>query len=383
MARKFLICTGTRAEYGLLRGTMLALRAQGADARWLVTGAHLSTRHGFTADIVRGDGFPIAAEVPMPLEDDSPQALTAAMGVELAGMAGALAQWRPDVVVVLGDRYEMLICALASAMTHIPIAHLHGGEVTEGALDESFRHAITKLSTWHFASAPAYARRLCQLGEDPAHVFTVGAAGVDNLTMPLLSRSELEAALGISLADPVALFTFHPETLSTHAVEAQVACVTMALRQLPELAWIITGANADSGGVLLNKALGELAAQLPRAYYTLSLGQQRYLSAMRVAQVVAGNSSSGVIEAPAMGRATVNIGTRQAGRMQAPSVVSCELTPEAIVAAMRRALSPAFQQALTPCDWFGIPGQVAPRIARELLALPLPPPPCKKFHDII
>ena len=383
MPRKIAVVTGTRAEYGLLSPTLRELQARGVELQLIVTGAHLSKAHGLTVSQIEADGFPIARRVDLALEGDTALDTALATARATEGMARAFAELKPDLVLLLGDRYEIMGTALAAALLQVPIAHIHGGEVTEGAIDESLRHAITKLAHWHFASAEPYARRLIQLGEEPERVFTVGAPGIDLLAnIKLLSRAALAHELGMKLESPIILFTYHPETLSTQPVEKQIHEVLEALAALPEATLIATGANADAGGFAINAALAEIVATRENMCFRLSYGSKLYLSAMKLAEVTLGNSSSGVIETPTMGRATVNIGNRQKGRLRAPSVIDCACEKDAIVSAVRKALSPEFQHALIPSPLFGESGKVAPAIAEIIANHPLPASINKQFHDI-
>lgn len=383
MSRKIAVISGTRAEYGLLRSTMRALQEKGAQLQLVVTGAHLSADHGMTVSQIEKDGFDIAARVDMQLTSDDDVALAKSMGTGLGGMAEALAELKPDLAVILGDRYEMLSAAAAATMLHIPIAHIHGGEITEGAVDESIRHAITKLSYWHFASAEAYAKRIVQLGEAPERVFTVGAPGIDNMAqLELLPKELLAEALGLTLDKPFMLFTYHPETLSEQSTDEQISQVVSALAQQTDGTIIMTGANADAGGRKINDALQTLAQQHAHMHFYMSLGSLRYLSAMQACDVVIGNSSSGMIEAPVMGKAVVNIGNRQAGRMRTPAVIDCASDTAAIGAALQKALSDAFRQSIKPSRAFGTPGQVGCRIAQTLQEVNIPPSLRKLFYDM-
>ncbi len=380
MSRAIAIITGTRAEYGLLSGISRELKGQGAAVQLIVTGAHLSAAHGMTVDAIEE---PIAAWVDMQLQGDTPLALAHATARATSGIADALSRLKPDLVVILGDRYEMLAAATAAFLLHIPIAHIHGGEVTEGAQDESIRHAITKLSYWHFASAQAHAARLRQLGEDPARIFPLGAPGIDNLAQTPLSREQLEADLGIALNTPVALFTYHPETLSPMPVEAQIGAILASLAARPDITWLITGANAEAGGMAINAALEHFAQTHANAIFRMSLGQKRYISALHACDLVVGNSSSALIEAPTLGKIAVNIGDRQKGRLRTPTVIDCACNTASILAALQKALDPATRDAATPSAVFGTPGTVCAAIARQLLALPVPHQPQKAFHDLV
>jgi len=383
MSRKIAFVTGTRAEYGLLYWTMKEVQAQGATLQLIATGAHLSKAHGYTISQIEADGFTIDVKVDMQLAGDSRVEITQAMGRAVSGMASALTQLKPDIVVLLGDRYEILAAASAAAMLNIPIAHIHGGEITEGAIDEAMRHAISKLSYWHFASAAPYAKRLIQMGEDPSRVFTVGAPGIDNIArLELLDRPALEKELGLALTSPLLLVTYHPETMSRMPVDAQCAALTRALDAFPNATLIMSGSNADAGGLAVNAALETFAKAKPQRLWRISYGSRNYLSLMKEANVVIGNSSSGVIETPALGRATVNIGDRQKGRLRAPSVIDCPCDTQAIIQAIKHALASEFHASLETSSLFGVPGKVAPAIAKHLLSVFVPVSPIKPFHDL-
>lgn len=383
MSRKIAIITGTRAEYGLLYWSIKELTQRGAQVGLVVTGAHLSAAHGMTVKEIEQDGFPIIARVDMQLAGDGGVDIAKSAGLAVSGIAKALADWKADIAVILGDRYEMLAAAMAASLVGVPVAHLHGGEQTEGALDESLRHAITKLSYWHFASAAPYAKRIIQMGEAPERVYHVGATGIDSLArLKLMDKKELAASLGLPLGKPLLLVTYHPETLAVLPVRQQVEELIGALQAFPEATLIITGANADAGGGEVNQRLQAFAAERGNAIFEHSLGMLRYLSAMQLADAVVGNSSSGVIEAPSMGRATVNVGDRQRGRLRAPTVLDCACEKAAMVDALHKALSPEFQAALAPQEMFGKPGSVAPAIAQRLCEVEVPKTLRKPFFDL-
>ena len=377
MSKVIAIITGTRAEYGLLSGISRELREQGAQVKLIVTGAHLSAAHGMTITHIEE---PIAAKIDMQLEADTPLALAQATGRATSGIATALIACQPELVVILGDRYEMLAAATAAFMLHLPIAHIHGGEVTEGAMDESIRHAITKLSTWHFASAAPHAARIHQLGEDPTHIFTLGAPGLDALAQSPIPRAELERDLGIAFKNPTALFTYHPETLSPLSIDSQIATILAVLSVRSDITWLITGANADAGGRAINHALAQFAQDHGNAVFYTSLAK-RYVSALRECDIVVGNSSSALIEAPALGKIAVNIGDRQKGRLRAPTVLDCPCDTAQILATLEKALDPATQKSAQPSDLFGTPGTISAAIARALLYLPIQQHRQKIFHD--
>lgn len=382
--RKIAVITGTRAEYGLLYWTMKELQQRdNVTLQLIVTGAHLSHAHGYTVKQIEKDGFTIDARVDMQLGEDTALDITRSMGLCIEGVAKALADLAPDMVVILGDRYEMLAAASAALMLMIPIAHMHGGEVTQGAIDESIRHAITKMSYWHFATAEAYAQRILQLGEDKNRVFVSGAPGIDNIArLPLLSREDLEKTVGIPLVSPILLCTFHPETLSPQPVAEQIEQFTQALHAFPNATLIITGANADTGGKFINNSLQQFVHQHPNSVLHASLGSLNYLSAMKYADVIVGNSSSGMIEAPALGKVTVNIGDRQKGRIRTAGIIDCACDQKAIVAAIQKAIGGDFRNNIGISKAFGIPGSVAIFVADSLASLSIPARPNKAFHDL-
>ena len=382
--RRIAIITGTRAEYGLLFWTMRALQERSAELQLIVTGAHLSPDHGMTVNQIEADGWRVDAKVDMQLTDDDSVSIIHSMGAALSGIGDALARLKPNIAVILGDRYEMLAAAAAAAALHIPIAHIHGGEETVGAQDNAWRHAITKLAYWHFPPYEKAKHRIIQMGEHPDHVFTAGAPGIDNIAnLPLLSRAALEKELGVPLTPPVLLFTYHPEELSNVSIEHQINTVISALEAFPDVTLLITGANADTGGRAINTLLQAFAAKRgERTVFRLSFGSLLYLSAIKHCNVVVGNSSSAMLEAPTLGKATVNIGDRQKGRLRTPSIIDCACNKNAIVQAISLSLSPEFQKGVKPSSLFGVPGEVGKTIAHKLLTLPLPETPRKVFHNV-
>lgn len=335
------VVTATRAEYGLLRPVICALRASGAfEVSLLVTGAHLSEAYGETVREIERDDMPIAARIPILSGDDTPCGVSRTMANALNGFAAYFEAHRPDALLVLGDRYEILAVCCAAMNARIPIFHLHGGETTQGAVDEAIRHSITKMSLLHFTSNEQHRRRVIQLGEQPDRVFNVGAPGVENaLHVPLLSKEALAESVGLPLQKPYAVVTFHPVTLEDEPPERQLFELFAAMDAF-DLEYIITKANADAGGLAINRAVDAYAAKRDNVAAFDSLGLVRYLSAVKYCAFVAGNSSSGILEAPSFGVPTVNIGDRQKGRMQAKSVLQC--APE------RADIARAFAQALTP-----------------------------------
>lgn len=326
MKKKICVVTGTRADYGLLRWVMHEIAAApGLQLQVAVTGAHLSPEFGLTWRNIVEDGFAIDAKVEMLLGSDTPVGVSKSLGLAVAGFADALADLGPDLLLVLGDRYEILGAVTAATMARIPVAHLHGGEVTEGAFDDAMRHAITKMSHLHFVAAEDYRRRVLQLGEAPEHVHNVGGLGIDNiLRLKLLECAELEQALDFKLGPRNLLVTFHPVTLEPGGSAAQMAELLTALDGLHDTHLLFTMPNADTESRLLAEMVREFVERHPgTAKVWTSLGQLRYLSCLQYVDGVIGNSSSGLLEAPSFHLGTVNIGDRQLGRLKASSVIDC------------------------------------------------------------
>ena len=348
MTRKICIVTGTRAEYGLLRWVMEGVKnCDGLTLQLLVTGMHLSPEFGLTYRDIERDGFAIDAKVEMLLSADTATGVAKSMGLGLIGMSDALERLHPDLLVLLGDRFEVFAAAAAALILGIPVAHLHGGETTEGAFDEAIRHAVTKMSHLHFVAAEEYRRRVIQLGEHPDRVFLVGGLGVDAMKrVALLDRPALEKALDFTLGKRSLLITFHPVTLEGASSASQTRELLAALDGLKDTQLIFTMPNADTGGREVARLVEEFVASHPNARAYTSLGPVLYLSCLRQVDGVIGNSSSGLTEAPSFGIGTVNIGDRQRGRLTAESVIDCETRCEAITAALRQLYSSDFRQKL-------------------------------------
>lgn len=383
--RKLCVVTGTRAEYGLLYWLMKDI-ASDADLslQVVVSGTHLSSRFGATYQQIIADGFAIDCKVPLSLDDDSPVGVCKALSEAVAGFATAFDQLKPDVVVLLGDRYEIFAAASAATLLSIPIAHIHGGESTAGAFDDSFRHAITKMATFHFTAAEEYRRCVMQMGEDPKRVFCVGAPGLDHLKRSqLLARASLEEKIGLTLRSPLFLVTYHPVTREKSTSSAHTQALVQALDAFPQATIIITGANADPDNAAIGEWLVSYAHQHnDRMRHVVSLGSINYLSLLQYADVVIGNSSSGVIEAPAFHKATVNIGDRQKGRLMAESIISCPDDAAAIQQAIAKALTPEFQKNLAQVqNPYGC-GNASATIKSILKAAPLDNVLKKEFHRI-
>lgn len=340
------ILTATRAEYGLLSPIIHALKDCGKfEVRVVVTGAHLSPEFGLTYLEIEKDGIQIDRKVEILLSADTPSAISKSMGMAMIGFADYFAERRPDALIVLGDRYETLAVCCAAMNERIPIIHLYGGETTEGAVDEVIRHAITKLSYLHLTSTEEYRRRVIQLGEDPKRVFVVGAVGIENaMKKKLLSKKELELELDLKLDRPYAVITFHPVTLENNSAGTQCEELIQALNKHPEMDYIITKANADTDGRIINKKLGDYASEHDGVAVFESLGAVRYLSALKYAEMVIGNSSSGLVEVPSFKIPTVNIGERQKGRLKAESVIDCLPEKNSISEAIDYVGSKAFRE---------------------------------------
>lgn len=341
--------TGTRADYGHLFWLLKEVDADPAlELQLVVTGAHLSAKWGNTVDQIERDGLPIAERVAFDLSDDSPLAIADSLAQSTSGLAHAFDRLQPDLVVVLGDRYEVLAAAQASLMLGIPLAHIHGGETTEGAFDEAIRHSVTKMAHLHFVAADEYAWRVRQLGESDEHVFNFGAPGLDHLTRSQIAdRHELEKTLGAALTSPLFAVTYHPETLESDEGIAGLQAMLSALSGIEGATIVFTGVNADPGHDHLSSKIHEFVkADTSKRLTVASLGQSRYLGLLKIADAVVGNSSSGLIEAPALRVPTVNIGDRQKGRLRAASVIDCAPTKDAIVAALHKAIDPAFRKNL-------------------------------------
>jgi len=383
--RKICVVTGSRAEYGLLYGVLCGIRgAADLELQTAVTGMHLSPEFGLTYKVIEQDGFRIDARVEMLLSSDTAVGTAKSLGLGLLGFADAWAQLRPDVIVVLGDRYEILAVAAAAMVARIPIAHIHGGESTEGAIDESVRHAVTKMAHLHFVATEQYRRRVIQLGEQPDRVFMVGGLGIDTMQhLELLDKEALQRSLEFTLGRRNLLVTFHPATLEEETAKAQFGELLAALAQLRDTRCIFTLPNADTESRVISHMIEEYVAAHPGiAKAFKSLGQLRYLSCMQHCDGVVGNSSSGLTEAPSLRKGTINIGDRQRGRVRAASVIDCEPTAADIGAALQRLYSPAFQAQLAgTVNPYG-EGGASERIVATLRTVALDGILKKRFYDM-
>lgn len=385
MTKKICVITGSRAEYGLLQPFMKKLQESDVfSLQILATGTHLSHEFGLTYLQIEKDGFKIDEKIEMLLSADTDSAVVKSIGLGMIGYADALNRLRPDMVVILGDRFEAFAAASACYLKKIPIIHLHGGELTEGATDEALRHAITKMSFLHFTSIERYRQRVIQLGEEPGRVFCVGAIGLDNAkNINYLSKSALESTLGITIAEKLLLVTFHPVTLETNTAGAQIDELIAALTNVTETTVIFTMPNADADGRIIIKKLEAFAATNPDHVFVFkSLGQIRYLSLMKIANAVIGNSSSGIIEAPFFHIPTINIGDRQLGRIKAGTVINVKPIKDAIANAIQKALSPEFAKwCTTQANIYG-EGNTTDKILEILSTYPFNSSLKKKFYDI-
>lgn len=367
--RKICVVTGTRADYGLLQPIM-ALLAEDADfeLQIIATGMHCSPEFGLTQSEITRDGFRITESIEMLLSSDTAVGVTKSMGLGTIGFAEAFARLQPDLVFVLGDRFEILAAAQAAMIARLPLAHACGGDTTEGAVDEAIRHSITKMAHMHFVTNQVAWQRVRQLGENPACIWNVGSPGIDHIKNFIpMTGLELAKSLGCQLRDRNLLITFHPSTLDDSPAVDQCQALLDALAALgSDVGLFITQSNADVAGRQIAEKVNEFVRAQPNAYGFVSLGTRRYLSLMAHVDAVVGNSSSGLYEAPSFKIPTVNIGKRQQGRLQATSVINAETTASAILAAIREAFDKDCSSAVNP---YG-DGQAAERIVSTLKSIP-------------
>lgn len=383
--RKICVVTGSRAEYGLLSGLMRAIQEdKDLQLQVIATNMHLSPEFGLTYREIEKDGFQIDKKVQMLLSSDTPNATTKSVGLATIGFADAYEDLQPDLIVVLGDRFEILAAVSAALFFKIPVAHLHGGEITEGAYDDSIRHAITKMSHLHFTSTEAYRQRVIQLGEQPDRVFYVGAIGVENIKrVPLMSQAELEDSIRFKLGEKSLLVTYHPVTLENHTAADQCRNLLKALDEFPDYKIIFTLPNSDTDGRVIIRLINEYVSLRPERCMAIpSLGLQRYLSALKCVSAVVGNSSSGIIEVPSFGIPTLDIGNRQKGRIAAESVVHCGNDSRSIIEGMQQVLSDVFRKqvkhVLNPYE----KRDTTKNIYKIISTYPLENLRQKKFYDV-
>ena len=352
MKRKICVVTGSRADYGLLRWLMQEIKEDpDLELQILATGMHLSETFGLTYKEIESDGFKINEKITVLNGDDSGLSLAKSISLGVSGCAEAFERLKPDLIIVLGDRFEIFAATTAALVSTLPVAHLHGGEVTVGAFDESFRHSITKMSHIHFVAAEEYKNRVIQLGENPELVFNVGGLGVDAMSkIKLLTKQEFEKKRGVSFSKRNLLITFHPVTLEDGSAEKQMKELLSALSELNETTLIFTLPNADTGGLVIISEIEKFVEDHSNAYLFKSLGQVDYFSCINLVDGVVGNSSSGLTEVPSFRKGTVNIGDRQEGRLFATSVINVEPTKEEIKRGLSKLYSDSFRANLSSTE---------------------------------
>jgi GDP/UDP-N,N'-diacetylbacillosamine 2-epimerase (hydrolysing) len=382
--KKICVITGTRAEYGLLRWVMEGIRSSPSlELQLIVTGMHLSHEFGLTVKAIEADGFIINRKIEMLLSSDTSVGITKSMGLGIIGFADALEELHPHLVLILGDRYEIFAAAASAMMARILIAHIHGGESTEGLIDEQIRHSITKMSHLHFVAADQYKKRVIQLGEQPEYVYHVGGLGIDSIArIKLFDRKMLEEILDFKLRERNLLITFHPVTLEINSAKSQIEELLSALQDLGDTGLIFTMPNADAEGREIFSAIKKFCDCNVNARFYTSLGQQLYLSCIQHTDGVIGNSSSGLTEVPIFKKGTINIGNRQNGRLKANSVIDCSADRKSIGLAISKLFSHSFQDTLSATiSPYGSPG-ASERIVNILEKIPFNSLLKKSFYDV-
>lgn len=384
--KKVCVITGTRAEYGLLWPLLKEISGDKRNFKLqiIATGAHLSKEFGLTYREIINDGFRIDEKVDISLVSDTPVGIARSTGLAVSGFARAYKKLKPDILVGLGDRFELFGAAAAALISGIPIAHISGGEVTEGVFDDAFRHSVTKMSHIHLVALEEYRKRVIQMGEDSKKVFTVGSLALDNIkSTEFLSGKELEKKLGIKFGDKNLLVTFHPVTLEKNSSEKHFSVLLRALDELKDTKIIFTKANADTDGRVINKLIEGYTRKHPeKAYAFASMGRINYLSVMKLVDGVVGNSSSGITEAPSFKIATINIGDRQEGRVKAGSVIDSSPDINSLKKAFKKIYSAEFRNMLKNVKNPYGKGSAAKTIAKILRNLKLKDTLKKRFHDI-
>lgn len=378
------VVTGTRAEYGLLKPLIKAIEDHsGFNMQLIVTGMHLDPNFGFTYKQIEEDGFIITKKVDCKLISDTAEAITKSIGTAMIGFADVYKDLKPDIVLVLGDRSEILAAVTAAMIKGVPVAHLHGGETTEGAYDEGIRHAITKMSYLHFTSTEVYRKRVIQLGESPNRVFNVGAIGIDSIKkLELLNKADFEKSIDFKLNKHNILITFHPVTLEDATAQVQFESLLKSLDKLSETALIFTKPNSDKDGKIIIEMIDSYVTQnSDKAISFISLGQLRYLSALQYIDVVVGNSSSGIYEAPIFKKPTINIGDRQKGRLMPKSIINCEPKYQDIDQALNKAFNKNFRNGIQKEKSIYGDGNTTNRILEILNSFTIDGIK-KSFHDV-
>ena len=383
--RKICIFTGTRAEYGLLKPLIDELKIEPEiELQLIISGMHLSPEFGLTYKEIDTEGIDKIEKVEILLSSDTPIGITKAMGLGMISYGEALNRLKPDLLIGLGDRFELFAAASATLINRIPFAHIHGGEVTAGAYDEAFRHSITKMSHLHFASTEKYRKRIIQLGENPETVYNVGALGIDNVkNLKLLSKQELEKEISFKLDKPYFIVTFHPVTLEGNSAKEQMTELLNALENFPDHKIIFTKPNADNEGRIIIKLLNEyVRAYSDRTVAFESLGNLRYLSALKYSGMMIGNSSSGILEMPYFKKPTINIGDRQKGRIFSKSIIQCEPVKQSIVNAITKGLTEDFKTKCSKIDNIYGEGNTAQKIKNILIQKNYNELIKKEFYDL-
>ena len=386
MKRKICFITGTRAEYGLLRKLILSTsKDKSLISQIIVTGSHLSRDHGLTYKEIEADGFVITNKVNLKIKGDSSQEIINSMSEGLKGFSKALSILKPDLVIILGDRYEIFAAASTSMILNIPIAHIHGGETTEGAYDEAMRHSITKMSHLHFVAAPEYQKRVHQLGENFKNIFLVGGLGVDAMhSLSLLNKGDLEKSLNYKFGKRNLLITLHPETLEKKKTSTdQIIELLSALEEVKDTKFIFTLPNADTNSRKITKMIEKFHAEHPSVSRIFpSLGQLRFLSTLKFIDGIVGNSSSGLTEAPSFKIGTINLGDRQKGRLKAKSVIDSNFEKKKILRSIKTLYTKSFQRNLSSVvNPYGKPG-ASKKILKTIKEISLENILKKKFHDL-
>jgi len=385
LKKKICIVTGSRAEYGLLYWLMKGIQViPDFELQIIVTGMHLSPEFGLTYKEIVRDGFHIDKKIDILLSSDTPSAITKSTGLGMVGFADAFAELNPDLVIVLGDRYELLAVGTAALFARIPIGHIHGGETTEGAFDEAIRHSITKMAWWHFVAAEEYQKRVIQLGEDPKRVFNVGGLGVDAIKKEkLLTKEELVCKTGIKFGKKNLLVTYHPVTLEKQTSKKHFQSLLDVLAGLNDVYLIFTMPNADSDGRIIKQMIDKFVSiHKQKSISFTSMGHLNYFSAMQFVDGLVGNSSSGLAEAPTFKIGTINIGDRQKGRLKADSVIDCEPTKESISHAIKTLYSNEFQKKLKRVNNLYGEGKATEKIIDVLKFQPIPKEMKKEFYNL-
>ena len=384
MMKKISIVTGSRAEYGLLYWLMKAIQNDPElELQTVVTGMHLSAKYGNTYQQIIDDGFTINKKIDIKISSDNSLGVCKSIGIGIEAFSEVFVDLEPDICIILGDRYEILSVAIAALVSNIPVAHIHGGELTEGAFDDAIRHSITKMSHLHFVATDSYLKRVIQLGENPSRVFNVGGLGIENINkLKLLSREDFQKKINFNLAKKNILVTYHPATLEDLSYKIIFKELLDVLHTLKDTKVIFTAANSDPGGMQINHMIEKFIAKNDNAIFIKSMGQILYLSALKFVDAVIGNSSSGICEAPSFRIASVNIGSRQKGREMASSVINCMPNKKSIETAIKKVYDSRFQtllkSAVNPYD----SGNTSEKIVSIIKSTDLTRITEKKFHDL-